>query len=146
MSEKFKPYAASLVFLIRDNSVLLMKRANTGWLDGFYTAPSGHVEDDEPATTAAARETLEEVSVTVNEADLSCVHVSHRKDPQDGKIYVDFFFVATTWSGEPTNNEPEKCSEIAWFDRDNLPDNTVPMLKNALMNYKTGISYSELGW
>jgi ADP-ribose pyrophosphatase YjhB (NUDIX family) len=123
-----------------------MKRANTGWLDGFYTAPSGHIEDNEPATTAAIRETLEETGVTIHEDDLTCVHVSHRKDHEDGKIYVDFFFVTTTWNGEPINSEPEKCSEVAWFDLDNVPDNTVEMLKNALANYKAGKFYSELGW
>jgi ADP-ribose pyrophosphatase YjhB (NUDIX family) len=146
MSEKFKPHAASLVFLVRDNNVLLMKRANTGWLDGYYTLPSGHIDEGESATTAAARETLEEIGLRVSEADLTCVHVDHRKDPGDSLVYIDFFFVTATWQGEPYNAEPEKCSEIAWFDIDNLPENTVEIVKNALTGYKNGTFYSELGW
>ena len=121
MSEKFKPHAASLVFLMRDNNVLLMKRANTGWLDGFYTIPGGHIDEGEQASTAAAREAREEAGVNIHEAGLTCVHIDHRKDFGDDKVYIDFFFVTNTWEGEPYNAEPEKCSKVAWFDIDNLP-------------------------
>ena len=146
MSEKFKPYAASLTLLVRDNRVLLIRRANTGWLDGYYTVPSGHVNEGESASVAAARETHEEVGLQVDPVDLSMVHSMYRKSAEDGKIYVDFFFMTTKWDGEPVNCELDKCDDIAWFDMNQLPENTAPHLQEAIAKYRAHIHYSEMGW
>ena len=66
----------------------------------------------------------------------------HRSDDER----VDFFVVAMTWSGQITNQEPQRCDQLAWFDMDSLPDNVVPYVRKALCNYRKGIWYDSFGW
>ena len=146
MEERFKPHAAALVILMKGNSILLLRRAGTGWADGMYTLPSGHVDEGESASAAAIREAKEEVGVVINDRDISFASVLHRRNSQSNQVYVDFFFICTTWSGEPTNNEPDKCDEVQWFDVDNLPDNTISFIRNAVADYRHGIAFAEDGW
>ena len=48
-------FRAAVFVIIRDEAgrVLLQRRANTGYLDGHYDFPSGHVYAGEGFTTAA---------------------------------------------------------------------------------------------
>ncbi|HMI09126.1 MAG TPA: NUDIX domain-containing protein [Candidatus Saccharimonadales bacterium] len=146
MSDRFKPYAAVLLFLIKDDSILLIRRFNTGWADGSYTVPSGHIDGNESLTVAAAREAKEEVDVTVRPKDLEFVHVMHRMHPETMHEYIDSFFVAREWKGEPKVNEPDKCDEVKWFSLDNLPENMIPFVRDVIMSYKSGKRFSEVGW
>ena len=146
MSERYKPYAAVLTFLVKDNSILLIRRFNTGWADGSYTVPSGHVDADESVTVAAAREAKEEIGVTILPKDLQFAHVMHRKNSESNREYVDFFFSANTWLGEPVNNEPNKCDDLKWFLLGELPDNIVPFVRDAITAYRNKIHFSESGW
>ena len=56
------------------------------------------------------------------------------------------FFTAKKWRGEPKNMEPDKCDDLRWFDVDNLPDNTIAYIKQAIKCFRDKISYSEYGW
>jgi 8-oxo-dGTP pyrophosphatase MutT (NUDIX family) len=146
LADRFKPYAAALVFFIKDDSILLMRRFNTGWADGQYTVPSGHIEAYEPVIAAAARESYEEAGLQTDPADLEFVHVSYRHNTDGGRIYVDFFFVCKKWIGEPTNAEPDKCDDVRWFPLSNLPENIVPFVKKAIDAYQQQRTFSEYGW
>jgi ADP-ribose pyrophosphatase YjhB (NUDIX family) len=146
MSNRYTPYAAALVFLIRDEEILLMRRANAKWANGQYTIPSGHIDEGESASEAAARETLEEVGVQINPKSLQFVHVLHRQNTESRDVYVDFFFVANEWEGEPSNCEPEHCDDVSWFSLNELPDNIVPFVKDVIKAYLDKSVYSELGW
>lgn len=133
---------AVFLFLIKDKKILLIRRFQTGWEDGKYTVPSGHLEGNETIADAMIRETREEVGIEVKKEDLQLVHVSSRK-ATDGER-VDFFFITKQWQGEPSNCEPEKCDDIQWFPVHELPDNTVSILQQALDHYNRGVFYSEL--
>lgn len=43
--------------------MLLLKRANTGHLDGFWSVPAGRLDGGESITAGAVREAYEEVGV-----------------------------------------------------------------------------------
>lgn len=58
----------------------------------------------------------------------------------------DAFFVATDWTGEIKNMEPEKCDDLSWFDMNNLPPNTIPYIKTVIENILNKKHYSEYGW
>lgn len=146
MSERFKPYAAVLVLLIKKDEILLIRRSNTGWADGSYTLPSGHVDEGEPITVAAIRETREEVGVEVVQKDLTFSHVLHRRNNQNGRVYIDFFFTAKKWKGKPIICETDKCDDLQWFALDNLPHNIVPFVKDAIVAYINNKPFSEAGW
>src|SRR5689334_8641182 len=66
---------AAHIFLLKDNAVLLLRRANTGYEDGNYGVVAGHVELGESVTQAAVREIWEEVGVIVRLPDLQPVGV-----------------------------------------------------------------------
>ena len=149
MKHYFKIIPAAYLFLIKDNQVLLLQRSNTGYEDGNWSVPAGHLDGDEAASTAAVREAKEEIGLDINPADLKIVHIMHRKGlvpPGKDNERIDFFFVLEQWEGESVNCEPHKCAALTWFPLDALPDNTIPCVKVALDGYKSGTFYSEQGW
>lgn len=136
---------AAHIFLIKDNQILLARRCNTGYEDGNYSVPSGHIEQGETATVGVMREAKEEAGVICDPDSLRCVHIMHRltPEPREG---VDFFFVCTKWEGEIHNPEPEKCDDLRWFPLEALPKNTIPYIRKAISYYRESIFYSETGW
>ncbi|CUU49253.1 hypothetical protein BJV38_001307 [Clostridium beijerinckii] len=40
--------------------------------------------------------------------------------------------------------EPDKCSELKWFNINNLPYDIMDIRKAVLNNYKDNIQYSEI--
>ncbi len=144
MNQKFTYIGSSYLFLITDGKILLQRRANTGFEDGNYGVPAGHLDGNETATEGCIREIREEIGVILNQEDLSVVHVMHRKAETDERI--DFFFTATSYEGEIINAEPNKCDDLSWFLLDDLPVNTIDYVKSAIEHYKNGVTYSEYGW
>jgi 8-oxo-dGTP pyrophosphatase MutT (NUDIX family) len=131
------------LFFFREGQILLLRRYNTGFADGMYSVPAGHLDGGETVIAAAAREAQEEVGVRL---DADCIHFSHVMHRMDGDERVDFFVQVSQWDGEPVNAEPEKCDDIRWVDVDDLPTNTVPYIRQALQNHRTGIKFDEFGW
>jgi 8-oxo-dGTP diphosphatase len=147
VSERYKVFAAVYLLLIKDGKVLLIRRANTGWSDGMYTVPSGHVEPHEPLTVATCREAKEEAGADVRPEDVTFVHAMHRRDAYgDQREYLDYFFMATKWQGEPYLAEPERSDDIQWFPLNAVPDNTLSYLKDIIADFNKGIPFSEIGW
>lgn len=132
------------IFLLKENKVLLMERANTGFLDGMWSVPAGRLEANESIREGAMREAKEEVGVLINAAHLSKPLVMHHKDERGERIY--FFFVAPEWEGEPVNCEPDKCSRLEWFSLQSLPEHIVPHIKTALDGIANGETYMEFGF
>jgi 8-oxo-dGTP diphosphatase len=131
------------IFLLRDNHVLLLRRANTGYEDGKYSVVAGHLDGGESVTQAAIREAHEEVGIALRPTDLMVVGVMHRVSNDER---IDFFLVATTWGGTLTNQGPNKCSELRWCALDALPANTIPYVQAALENCRRGVWFAEFGW
>ncbi len=144
--ERFQIYGAVYVLLIKNEKIFLLRRANTGWQDGKYNLPAGHIEAGEKATDAAAREALEEAGVEVNPSDLGLVHVMYRLNPEKDRVYADYFFVPNTYQGEPSLRETDKADAADWFAIAELPAETIEYLKVAIENYQKGIIFSEFGW
>ena len=113
-------------------------------MDGMYSLIAGHLDGGESVSDAMIREAFEEGRMKFDKKDLEPATVLHRKS--DEFEYIDFFFVIKKWVGEPEIGEPDKCDALTWFPIDNLPDNTLPYIKEALKNYKNQIPFSESGW
>lgn len=145
-TEKFKPYVAVWLILERDQKILLMRRFQTGWGDGQYGLPAGHLEENEGLTQAMIREAKEETDLELTPGQLFMAHVAHRKTPE--REYLDFFFVAKNFAkdAQPRNTEPEKCDDMRWFPADDLPENTLPSVISALNAIKNHQHYDEFGW
>lgn len=141
--ERFKMIASAYLVLLRGDNVLLARRFQTGYEDGKYGLPAGHVEDNESLLENLVREVKEEVGLSINPATAELVHVMHRKEKD---IRMDFFFVVTNWEGEPKICETDKCDEIGWFPLNNLPENTIGYIQQALKSIQEKKNYSERGW
>ena len=137
-ADRFTLRCAVYAILVRDGKVLLLRRANTGWMDGKYSLPAGHLENGEAVVAALCRETREEVGVELDEKTIELVHTMHRYS-----LYIDLFFTAT-WKGELTNREPDKHDELRWAPLDAFPENMVPSVRIALDAYRRGERFSEI--
>lgn len=139
------PYVGAVyLLLMRDNNILLARRCNTGFMDGHYGVPAGHLDGNETAREGCAREMREEIGISVNVADLDIVHVMFRKAERDERI--DFFMTVKAYEGEVRNTEPEKCDDLRWFPLSALPDTIIEYVRIAIEHACAGKFYSEYGW
>lgn len=138
---------SSYIVLIKDHKVLLSRRFQTGYEDGKYSLVAGHVEVGETFTQCVIREAEEEAGILLKSQEIHVAHVMHRNSrTTENDERVDVFFVADNWNGEIMNKEPAKCDDLAWFDLDSLPENTIPYIKQAIEAIQNKLFYSEHGW
>lgn len=147
MTGRFVVVPAAYVLLLRptsrpgdrgDREVLLLLRRGTGFMDGHWASVAGHVERGESVVDAALREAAEEVGVRdVTLTPLCSVHrTGGTGEPVDER--VDWFFTATSWSGDPRIVEPAKCADLGWFPLTRLPTPVVPHELRVLEHLRAG--------
>jgi 8-oxo-dGTP diphosphatase len=139
------PVAVHLLLAERGR-LLMLRRYNTGYADGSWSVPAGHLDGKEPVTAAMVREAFEETRLVLDPAALNLAHVMHRSAEDVGSERVDFFFTATRWTGSPVIAEPDKCDDLGWFDLDDLPADTVPYVAAAVAAAGRWQCFSEFGW
>lgn len=137
--ERFQMHATIGLLLIKDNKVLLMKRCNTGYMDGYYGMVAGHLEQNESLKQAIVREAFEEVGIILNEENIRVVCMVRRASNDN---YFNYFLTAETFEGVPTI-KPDKCEELIWCDINDLPENTIMAEKRAIYNYLNGVVFDE---
>ncbi len=134
---------AVYLLLVRGDSILMLRRYDTGFADGSYSMIAGHVEAGEDLKTSMIREAREEAGIDLSPTDLEVVGVIHSMSDRE---YVNFFLKASAWSGQVTNMEPDKCDDLRWFDMADLPENTVPYARQGIENYRRGVWFGSMGW
>ena len=139
--ERFKVVPSVYLILTKNNRILLSRRYNTGFFDGYYSFPAGHLDGGETLKQAMVREASEEIGIPLDLNDLELVHTLNRKMLNDER--VDFFFTVKKWQGQPEIMEPDKCDDLAWFEFNGLPENTIPYIKQVIDSYLNNINYSE---
>lgn len=146
MKKRNKAVPAVYLILLRGEKVLLGRRQNTGYRDGDWNLPFGHIEEGELPKEAMIREAKEEISLNLLAENLEFVHASYRPKHDETGDRVDFFFLAQDWKGEMVNAEPHKCIELAWFNARDLPLNMPSHVRQILgLLDKEGTSFSEFG-
>lgn len=144
MKERYKsPIAVYIILRDYNKRILLMRRKNTGFHDGLWSLPSGHVEKNESIQTAIIREAKEEINIRIIKKNLKLKYIIHRKSTMD--TYIDCFFECNIWKNNVKNNEPQKCSDIMWAKIEELPINIVPYVKNAILSQNKEIIFSTIG-
>jgi 8-oxo-dGTP diphosphatase len=147
--ERHREVPASYLILIKDGKILLQRRFNTGYMDGNYSLPAGHVDKGENFTQCIIREAKEEIGIDLKPEYLKATHFMHRlSSPEwgDEAYRIDAFFKAEKWEGNPEIKEPNKCDDLKWFNLNSLPENIIPYIKQALNCVSNKIFYSEFGW
>ena len=148
-AKRYRLKVGVFLVLMQEDQVLLLKRFNTGIADGNYVVPMGALDPGETVTTAAIREAQEEANIHLEPEDVRVRHVVHHLYTMpDGTTFeqMDIFFVATNYTGTPTNMEPTKCDELKFYPITALPPQTDPLIFHALGKIHKGESYSEFGW
>ena len=139
---RLQTHVAVFVFLVRENKIFLIERANTGYMDGFFGLPSGHAQEAESLYSAAIREAEEEAGVHIKKENLKHIHTRYRNR---GRAYMDIYFMCEEWEGEPFASEKEKSGICGWFADTEFPEKTVAYVFQAWSEYKKGNPFSEEG-
>ncbi len=141
--EHYRSLVAVYSMVINDRQeILLIRRANTGYRDGYYDMPAGHLEEGETLRQTALRELKEETGLIASEDHLELVEFLHRMSSD--RAYLDIFFRVTQWNGEPVIMEPSKCDDIGWFPLGTLPQNIVPHQQQVIQDMTQQCSYREI--
>lgn len=106
----------TLCYVVKDGQVLLAMKKR-GFATGKWNGPGGKVEAGESAEQACRREVTEEVGIVLQDVEQRGVieFWFPEKSEWDQACSI---FVATTFSGEPTESEEMKP---AWYELGELP-------------------------
>ena len=103
---------------MRDDQVLLVKRADNGW----WTPVTGIVDPGEEPADAAVREVTEETGVSAEPVRLAWVHatppITHVNG--DRAQYLDHTFLMRWVAGQPYPADDESTA-ASWFALDAMP-------------------------
>ena len=145
--ERFTSRVAVFAIIRQGAEILLQKRVNTGYKDGFYDlGAAGHLEKSESLQMAMQREIQEELGIDVALADIEFSSIVHKNDTETNLEYINTYFVIKKYGGEPSIMEQEKNAELQWVNINNLPNNLINDRKLALENMVNNVPYSEMGW
>lgn len=140
---RFKIIPEVHLVLRRNRTFLMLRRYQTGYMDGFYSVVAGHVDGNETFRSAMAREAHEEAGIVLQTEELQLVHTMHRRSDDER---LSLFFEAKSWDGTIKNNEPQKCDDLAWYSLQEQDVRMVPYVQSALEMISRGERYSEFGW
>ncbi|PLS84587.1 MAG: ADP-ribose pyrophosphatase [Actinobacteria bacterium] len=117
--------------IVVDGGRVLLLRRNKEPEAGLWGIQGGAVEFGETVEAAARRELEEELGVGCEIVGL--LGVTDHILPEEGAHWVSPVFLAKIGpGGTPRNAEPEKHSEIGWFDLDGLPEGVTLPTRSAV--------------
>ncbi len=134
------------VYLIfeRGDKILVTRHVHTGYRDGEFGLPGGHIAPGEPASGAAIREARQQIGLRLRLAGLRLAHVMHRSSKSGTKHdNIDFYFAVINFPGEAADKMPEMFDHLEWVGWEGLPPNTIPEVRYALECIKQDKIYSE---
>jgi 8-oxo-dGTP diphosphatase len=114
-----RPYLAVSAAIVRDDKVLVVRRARPP-ADGLFSLPGGLVETGETLTQAVAREIAEETGLTIDPVALAGFREAIMRDSDERveRHFVILSFAARWQGGEPVLNE--ELSEARWVTHEEL--------------------------
>lgn len=111
--------------LVQDGALFLLRRANAGFMDGYWGLPGGHQRRGESVREAALRECREETGALPTDirprAVLPYIAGAHQG--------FNFVFEGRLWDGTPRINEPQCFDRCQWAPEERLPAKVAPWLK-----------------
>ena len=142
--ERFRNVICADIMLTKminnDKYILLMERKSTGYDDGLFELPGGHLEKSEDIFDAMIREAKEELCIDLNRDDLKIVHIMHHFTGER----INFIFEASGDKLNPVIGEESKCSKLEWFNINELPLNMSDKVKQIINNIINNKFYDSL--
>jgi 8-oxo-dGTP pyrophosphatase MutT (NUDIX family) len=149
MSDKRQTIRLAVYIIFRNerDEILLIRRANTGWRDGEYTLPAGHVDAGETAVSACIHEAREEVSLEVSEKDLILRNVTQFQQVHSAdENYINLFFECKKYLGIAKIGEPNKCDDLVWVKPEKLDEiPVIDSIKFSLEKVLDGEAFASWG-
>jgi len=138
---------AILVIVEKDGKFLFHKRKNV-WADGCWDVPSGHIEKDESLEAASERELKDETGIKCNifklMGDWRLSAGTHIPTGLFTENYHYFYMKAVNWEGKPEIKEKDKCSEIGWFDIEEIRKKKLTTCTWYLVNHILAKKYCSM--
>ncbi len=103
---------------MRGGKLLLCKRLKAPEA-GHWNIVGGKVDHMERSELAARREAEEESGLSIHSTRFLCL--SEQLIEADRQHWISMIYVTDDFSGEPQLTEPDKLSDIGWYDLDTLP-------------------------
>ena len=121
-------------FIVNDNNELLLQKRAVPAEKDHWCIPGGRLEMFETLEHAVIRETKEETDLDVKVIKLMgiCYHIIQ----EDNAHLVAMSYLCKIESGIPKIMEPDKASDMKWFNLNDLPEKLTITTKKALENYK----------
>ena len=119
--------------------ILLALRKNTGYNDGNYELPGGHVDAGEDIMSAMIREAKEELNIELEREDLKIKHILHHYKGNSLKFVIS----TEKYKGNLKIGEPDKCEKLEWFNIKELPENIDKKMEKVLQEIENGIFYDN---
>ncbi|WP_026614017.1 NUDIX hydrolase [Ensifer aridi] len=104
--------------ILRDGKILLCRRLKAPEAE-HWSIVGGKVDHMERSEDAARREAEEESGLSIHSTRFLCI--SEQMIESDRQHWISLIYVTEDFSGEPRLTEPDKLSEIGWFDFTALP-------------------------
>jgi ADP-ribose pyrophosphatase YjhB (NUDIX family) len=142
MSRDRFPVVVHLLLTRGGSELFLLRRAGTGFMDGYWVLPGGHQHVGESVCDAARRECREETGVEPEVLVARCV-LPYRSGRHQG---LNFVFESTRLSGEPRLAEPAASDRVGWYPVEALPAPVAPWLGDVLELRARGEWFRELYW
>src|SRR5690606_37381159 len=108
---------------------------------GHWSIVGGKVDPMEPAGDAARREAEEETGLQINRIEPLCT--TEVIIAEDRQHWVSLIYVTCDFTGEPRLTEPDKLSELGWFDPNDPPVPLSAFAARAFLALETGSDYFE---
>lgn len=115
--------------VIKDGRILIGRRMGKNGL-GTWSMPGGHLDMGESPEMTAARETLEETGVVVD--NIQFIGYTNDIFPEKEKHYLTLWMAGWWVSGEPHMTATREMDELRWVSLDDLPDGLFLPLVNLL--------------
>lgn len=131
--KRFMLRCAVHLFLVIDRKILVEKRKNREYGNNEYDVIASHILGGESAIAAIIRTAKTEVNIDIKKEDLKIIQVMHQKC-RDYE-YINYFFIASHYSGELKNNDWDYCDGIEWLDFKYPINNLMPYINEAIKNY-----------
>ncbi|BCS95303.1 NUDIX domain-containing protein [Desulfoluna limicola] len=117
------------VIILRNNRLLLGERIGSHGAE-TWAPPGGHLDVGESIESCARREVFEETGLKIG--TVKKLGFTNDIFEAEGKHYVTLFVVASCDDGEAEVREPDKCTQWAWCELNDLPQPLFLPLVNLL--------------
>ena len=143
---RFMVRCAVHLFLVKDGKILVEKRKNREYGNNQLDVIASHIKGNESVIDAIIRTAKEEVNITIQKEDLKIIQVMHQKS--DSYEYINYFFLANSYSGELKNNDIDYCDGIEWVNFQYPIENMMAYINEAIKYYleDSGNTFTFYGW